>query len=220
MIAATNYRELALKNLPPISPMVMRLIGKLARVDVDLEEIGGLIDKDALLCAQLLRAVNSARYARRAEVSRVHEAVLLLGINKLRKLALSLTVSNLFGRLRPSPEWSPLRFNLHSAAVAILAEVIGRHIAVIGGDAVFVAALLHDVGKFAIAVNLPREYEKILQMQSSSGRVIAECERELLGFDHADLGGLMLARWELPTALQHAPSITTVPTPREMAAPR
>lgn len=204
MITAVNYRELALKKLPPISPMVMRLIGKLARTDVDFDEIARLIDKDALLCGQILKAVNSASFARGAQINRVPETVIRLGISKLRKLALSLTVSNIFGSARPAKGWSPLRFNLHSAAVAILSEAIAAEVTVASGEGVFVAALLHDVGKFAIAVNLPREYSLILQMCSSSGRHIAECERELLGFDHAELGGIMLARWELPAALQQA----------------
>ena len=190
--------------MPAISPMAMRLIGKLTHFDVDFKEVAGLIEKDAILCSQLLKAVNSARYARRSTVDRVGDAVVLLGVGKLRKLALSFTVTNLFGRAKTATGWSPLRFNLHSAAVALMAEILAEHVPAANGEAAFIAALLHDVGKFAIAVNLAREYELIAELSSSSGRPIDECEREVLGFDHAELSGMMLARWQLPPYLQQA----------------
>jgi len=184
--------------------MAMRLIGKLTHFDVDLLAISALIEKDVLLCGQLLRAVNSARFARRNTINRARDAVVMLGIGKLRKLALSLTVTNLFGRSKTAPGWSPLRFNLHSAAVGMMADGLARHTKAENLEIAFVGGLLHDIGKFAIALNLHREFEMIRQLRSSSGRDVAECEREVLGFDHAELSGMILARWELPIQLQHA----------------
>ncbi len=190
--------------MPKISPMAMRLIARLTRSDVDLGEVREIIEKDVVLCGQLLKTVNSARYARRTEINQVRDAVVLLGTGRLRRLALSLTVSNLFGRVKTAPGWSTLRFNFHSAAVAVMAELLAEAVPVSHGDGALVSALLHDVGKHAIAVNLQPEYELIAAMWTSSGKPIDECEREILGFDHAELGGLMLARWEIAAPLQQA----------------
>ncbi len=202
MVAATNFREMALKEMPSISPMAMRLIGKLARVDVDVTEVSHLIERDVLLCSQILKSINSARYARRTQVTRVSDAVVLLGLARLRRLALGLSVSNLFKRLKTASGWSPLRFNFHSAAVAVMAEALADSMPAANGQGALVAALLHDVGKYAIAVNLHREYELIIDLWSSSGKPVDECESEILGFDHAELSGIMLARWDLPVSLQ------------------
>lgn len=204
MTTATQYRESAIEHLPALSPMALRLIGKLSRTEVDLCEVSSLIEKDAVLCAQLLRAVNSASHARTSAVNRVRDAVVLMGTGNLRKIALSVSVTNFMGRSRMARGWSPLRFNLHSAAVAILADILAEQVTAPDAAAAFVTGLLHDIGKFAIAINLQAEYELILQLRSSSGKSIDECERDILGVDHAELSSLALLRWEMPGTLQRA----------------
>ena len=184
--------------------MAMKLVGKLAHAEVDFTEVEKIIEKDTMLCAALLRMVNSARYSRGAQVSSVRQAVMLLGANKLRRMALSLTVSNLFGRAKTGPQWSQVRFNLHSAAVGVMAEILASKSPVENGHAAFVAGLLHDVGKFAIAVNLPGESREILDLWRERGGAIAECEREILGFHHAEVSGVMLARWEMADFIHRA----------------
>ena len=204
MAATTNYRDQVLEALPVISPMAMRLVGRLGYSGVNFAEVKDLIEKDTMLCSEVMRTVNSARYSRGNPRNRIESAVALLGSNRLRRLALGITVSNLFKRPNTSPRWSQLRFNLHSAAVAVMADLISGHVAVAGSEGAFIGGLFHDIGKFAIAVNLKLEYSMILDLWSSSGNGIAECEREVLGFDHAEISGLILARWELPSTLQRA----------------
>lgn len=199
-----GYRDSVLRNLPVLSSAAMKLVGTLAQPTVDIGEVEHVIQKDPLLCGELLRTVNSARYARQGRVNGIGQAVSLLGIGRVRRMALSLAVSSLFGRAKTAAHWSPLRFNLHSAAVALLADILAERLPVPCADAAFVAGLLHDVGKFAIAVNLPREGEKIWLMARDSGRSVAQCEREVLGFDHAAITGDLLKSWELPEAVYRA----------------
>ena len=200
MLTITDKRDTVLRDLPPLSPMAMKLVGKMARADVDFAEVERMIEKDTVLCAALLRTVNSARFSRGKQIHRVRDAVVRLGANKLRRLALGLTVSKLFGRAKMGGPWSQLRFNLHSAAVGVMTEILCSKAPVEYSQAAFVAGLLHDVGKFAIAVNLPDEHREAIELwkqRESPLAAIAECEREVLGFDHAEVSGAMLARWEM-----------------------
>ena len=210
MPTVTDKREAVLRDLPVLSPMAMKLVGKLSHADVDFAEVERLIENDTVLCAALLRTVNSARYSRGQPVHRVRDAVIRLGSSKLRRMALGLTVSQFFGRAKFSGPWSQLRFNLHSAAVAVMTEILCSKALVEFSQAAFVTGLLHDVGKFAIAVNLPDEHQTVIGLWKGLGSPlcgIADCEREVLGFDHADLSGIMLARWELPESVHHAAAL-------------
>jgi HD-like signal output (HDOD) protein len=220
MPTLTNKRDAVLRDLPALSPMAMKLIGKLARADVDFSEVERMIEKDTVLCAALLRTVNSARFSRGTEISRVREAVVRLGASKLRRMALGLTVSKLFGRSKVSAPWSQLRFNLHSAAVGVMTEILSSKAAVEFSPAAFVAGLLHDVGKFAIAINLPDEYRQVIELWQQRGSPLSsidECEMEVLGFDHAEVSGVMLARWEMADYVYRAVAMHHHPTDGESA---
>ncbi|MCX6909296.1 MAG: HDOD domain-containing protein [Verrucomicrobia bacterium] len=93
---------------------------------------------------------------------------------------------------------------MHGVATAILADTIAQNTRVAYSEGAFVAGLLHDVGKLVIAVGLPMEFEKILDRAEETGRDVAECEYEVLGFHHAELSGAVLERWNLPLEVQQA----------------
>lgn len=207
MPASAAYREKALGSLdrlPALSPVVTRLLAALAHFDVEYRRITELIEKDAILCAHVLRVVNSPLYCRTREVDSIARAVSLLGTGKLRKIALSFSVSRIFKRPGMPASWSNSRFSLHSAATGLLCELMAAQLPVADADAAFTAGLLHDIGKFVIAASFPREYDTIGDLASSSGRPLIACERELLDTDHAELSGLVLARWGLPPNIQRA----------------
>ena len=214
MKIATNFRETTLNGMPRMSPSVMRLMAKLARFDVDWREISAVIEGDPILCGQILRVVNSVEFGRRSTVSKISQAVSLLGMSRLRKISLGMTVTKLFSRSKMANGWSPLRFNGHSVAVAAMTEILADFVPVEHADSAFVAGLLHDTGKLAIAASLRDEYEQILKLWSGSDRSMQDCEREILDCDHAEISGLIVARWELPAFLQRA--VHDHHQPREM----
>ena len=83
----------ALGQLPPFSPILNRLIASLANEDVSFAKIADLIEKDTVLAGNILRLVNSALYGLPGTVNSIRHAVSLLGINKLRNAALTMSVS-------------------------------------------------------------------------------------------------------------------------------
>jgi HD-like signal output (HDOD) protein len=194
----------ALSQLPPFSPILGKLIATLAHEDVSFQQVAAQIEKDTVLAGTVLRMVNSAMYGRRGTISSVRHAVALIGLDRLRNTALSLSISQLWSRARAARRWPASRFNLHGVATAILSDTIAQNTHVDYAEGAFVAGLLHDVGKLVIAVGLPTEFEQILDMTGESGRDLSECEYEVLGFRHAELSGAVLERWNLPLEVQQA----------------
>jgi HD-like signal output (HDOD) protein len=206
---AAIVRERALRSLdhlPPLSPMVGRLLSRLTFHDVAFEELAGLVSKDTLLCAQILQMVNSAGFARHHTITSIQQAMSLLGITRLRRIAVGAAFSNLFANNRMPPSWSRTRFNLHSAATAILVEAITAQLPVADNGGAFVAGMLHDLGRLLIAVGLPDEYELTAALASTQGRTLVDVERQILGTDHAELSGLALEKWCLAEPICRAVS--------------
>jgi HD-like signal output (HDOD) protein len=199
----------SLGSLPPFSPILTRLLAALAAEDVSFAGLGDLIEKDTVVAANILHLVNSALYARRGSISSVRHAISLLGASKLRNAVLGMSIARVWNRVKMPASWSMARFNMHSAAVAVLSDLLSQRLPVVYPEGAFVAGLLHDAGRLLIALALPQEYERIIEMFTSEmstagGRSMPECEMEILGFTHAELSAEALKYWKLPEEIQIA----------------
>jgi HD-like signal output (HDOD) protein len=202
-----SYRDLALKSLdhlPPFSPVLNLLMASMANEDVSFAQLGAVIERDTVLTGNVLRLVNSALYGRRGTVSSVRAAVSILGINKLRNYVLGLSVSRMWSKVRTPAVWSMARFNDHSVATAVLADMLVQKTAVEYPEGAFAAGLLHDLGRMVIANSLPDEFERILKLQAESGKPLEVCEHEILECTHSELSAAVLTRWNLPAPIQKA----------------
>jgi HD-like signal output (HDOD) protein len=119
--------------------------------------------------------------------------------------------------VKTPPGWSSARFNLHSVATGLLSDLIAPLVDVEYPEGAFVAGLLHDVGKFLIAISLPSEYSCIGRLSHAGGRGRLDSEREVIGTTHAELSGQALLKWNLPEPIRHA--VAYHHQPREAAAP-
>jgi putative nucleotidyltransferase with HDIG domain len=202
-----NYRELAMKSLdklPPFSPVFNHLMASLGNESASLAELSGVIERDTILSGNVLRLVNSVLYGRRGTISNVRHALAIIGLTKLRNYVLGLSISQLWKKVSTAASWSMGRFNQHSAATAVLADLIVQRLPVEAAEAAFAAGLLHDIGRFMIAVALPEEYERIVTLMTRDGHTSDQAEREVLECSHSELGAAALARWNLPVSIQRA----------------
>jgi len=195
------FKDKALRSLgelPPFSPILNRLLASLANEEVDFAKLGDLIEKDTVVAGNVLHLVNSALYGRSGTINSVRHAVSLLGISKLRNAVLGMSISRMWNRVRPPASWSMARFNLHSAAAAMLSDMLAQALPVAYPEGAFVAGLLHDVGRLLIAMGLPEEHSKILAAAAKGEASHLECEIATLGFGHPELSAQALAFWNLP----------------------
>lgn len=201
----------ALDQLPPFSPILNKLMVSLSGDDVSFALLGDLIEKDAVLAGRMLAMVNSALYAQHSTISSVRQALGILGREKVRNMVLGMSVSCTLDQARAPSGFSVERFNKHSAAVAILSDLIAQRVPVEYPEGAFVAGLLHDIGRLLIAIGLPWEFQRILHQYQTSALTWVECEENTLGFAHPELSCTALAAWRIPgpilvaVAEHHAP---------------
>ena len=194
----------SLDQLPPFSPVLNGLMASLADEDVSIPHLAGLIERDTVLSGNVLRLVNSALYGRRGTVSSVRAAVAILGLSRLRNLLLGLSVSRIWARVRTPADWRMDRFNHHSAAVAVLSDLIVQKVDVDYAEGAFVAGLLHDLGQLMIVISLPDEYAQLRRAHARGQVPLEALEQELLDITHSELSAAALVRWGLPVAIQKA----------------
>jgi len=186
-----------------------RLNEKLKDVNASNAEIADLIEKDPGLSLVVLKIVNSAVYGFRHTISSITQAVALLGRNELSVLLLSTGIVNLCRKL-PFPKAQLDAHWRHSLFCALIAKNLSQHYAMTADSpTLFVAGLLHDIGKPVIWHKLP-ELSKLIYVENHANNLL-EQEISLLGFSHAEVGYELMKLWGLPESLQattrwhHAP---------------
>ncbi len=209
--------SLAAKTLEPLPTSVTRLATLVVGGTPELSEIVDIVQYDQALTAALLRSANSSWSASRTEITNVKDAVVRLGAGPVLSLALGVNVR---GRLNSSvPEYGLGEGELwsHSVATALAAETMVRYCKPRPPAETPTAALLHDVGKLVMSRFLDPVDLHAIDGAREAGVTRIQAETEVLGVDHAELGGLIAQSWELPETLvvgithHHAPERVDTP---------
>lgn len=165
----------------------------------DMVDFAQLVSQDPALTTRLLKLVNSAYYGFPGRVDTLTRAVKLVGIAELRNLTLAMAAMEVFGGLE-NERFDMLGFWRHSVYCALLARFLAKRARVLHAERLFIAGLLHDVGRLLIFGLLPERAAMILQ-RLVRGEDVCAAERAELGFDHAEVGYELLTLWRLPQTL-------------------
>jgi putative nucleotidyltransferase with HDIG domain len=187
-----------IQEVPTLAGTYQQVFETLLDPNYSNEKVGTLISRDPSLTAQVLKVVNSAYFALSRPVQSAVEAIGILGAARLQALVMSSRAfcfidEDVCQGFSPSREWE------HSLAVSACAQDLAAQLGISGGhtEAVFTAAVLHDLGKLLLAANIPEQYAAILTEARGRGLDLWKVEREALGFSHAELGACLLGVWGL-----------------------
>jgi putative nucleotidyltransferase with HDIG domain len=182
------------KSLPTLPGIVLK-ISSLAEDDKSsVNEIAKLIATDQILSAKVLKLVNSPFYGFSGRVSTISNALILLGINVVRSLALS---SSIFEMM----EKTVVGLWEHSFGAALAANTIAKKLKLPEAEEISTAALLHDIGKVIIKLKLEDDYDHLISLINEKEVSMIEAEKELLGADHSEIGEWIAKTWFLPEKL-------------------
>ena len=166
-------------------------------------DVARVISDDPGLTSRILKIVNSAFFSFPRRIETVTTAVTVVGTSQIRDLALATSVMTLF-RDVPQDLVDMESFWYHSLACGTVARVLAGHRQEDNVERFFVAGLLHDLGRLVIYMRAGEEARKALELSRSSGAPLFVCEHEVLGTDHARIGGLLLRRWNFPGSFREA----------------
>lgn len=188
----------SLDRLPPMPAVVTRIMELTANPNCTARELQKVIGMDEVLSSKVLRLVNSARYGFPKRISTLSHAVILLGFETIRNLAIGAATVHLL-RHGPACPINRLSFWEHSLQTALAASSLAKHLRndLITREEVFLAGLLHDIGVLFLSQTFPEEYRSVVAQASSLQEVVSP-EQEILGIDHCTVGALMAEQWNLP----------------------
>lgn len=161
-----------------------------------INELLAVVEGDPALAVRVLRSVNSSLYSVRNRVSDLRTAISLLGVTQVRNLALTVQVARMFKTPGDYRGYSRQRLWTHQVAVAATARLVAEECGAASPDEAYLAGLLHDLGWVLLDQNLRRPFKQLLDRLEPTGPTLA-AERELLTFDHGELGAFVMERWNL-----------------------
>ena len=210
-----NYFELVdevdqLVSLPTICMKILSLLNDPHSTAKDIEKV---MIQDPPLTGQILRMANSPFFGLRSEVDTLQRAVAVIGTKRIYNLVLAASAIKSFNKLT-NGVISIENFWYHSIYTALIASILGQHSTVKQTDSIFVAGLLHDIGHLVIFNKRPDDMRIALTLMQDATveSDTALYERQVMGFDHTQVGAELARRWLLPENLiacieyHHTPS--------------
>ncbi len=209
-----------LDSLPAMPAIALKLLALKLDTDEGEAQLLILIEQDPQISARLISLANSPMMGLSHKVYSVSEAVMLLGLTRVKAVALGIAAMSNFARLPGSPHFTPHDLWLHSMGIAIAMHSIS--LAMPGHlrpqqDHIYLAGLLHDIGYMAIHyLDSAASSELHQQFHLHPNRPVMEIELETLGVSHCQIGARLGQQWHLPeeiiTALgcHHPPYIDEV----------
>ena len=189
------------QDLPSLPIAVTRVMQLTNDPKAGLSDVAHALASDQGLAARVLKLANSAYYGSSRRIGTVSEAVVILGMRTTRNLTLATSCQDMLERevqgyfLPRGALWR------HSLACAAAAQNLARRAHFRGTEEAFVAGLLHDIGKVVMSAYLKAEFAQVLTRVAKGRLTFSDAEREVLGFDDAEVGARLLERWNLPSTL-------------------
>ncbi len=185
-----------LQQIPALQSLAQGFVRAATRSDGSVDDVVDAVRKDPSLCVRVLRMANSAAISPARKIDDIATAVQMLGLRRVGTLAHVLFTMRDSGTMAGGLNWRHLW--IHSLATASLAEELGHRLGTAAGPQLYLAALLHDVGKIALSTVLPEQYQAIVATVLRDGARLDRLEREHLGVSHGEAGVIFAHQARLP----------------------
>lgn len=199
-----------LHQIPSLQSLVQGFVKISARDEASVDDVVASIQRDPALCVRLLAMANSAAVASELRVGDLHTAVQLLGVLSVKRLQRAFFTLRDARQLVDGLDWRHLW--IHALATASLAEELDRELGTKCGPQLYLAGLLHDVGKIVLSTVAADSYRCVLvESWNEKGRLEdLECLR--LGINHREAGRIFAVQNKLPEAVVEAVAFHNDPT--------
>jgi len=190
----------AVDGMPAFPKSVQKILELTRDLNCTPKALVEVIDKDPVVTVKVLKVVNSVYYSLPKQVTSVNHAVVYLGFNTIKNLALSIAAIGMLPK-NNAAGFDVQQYLLHSLATAGIAKQLAARVKDADPMDCFIAGLLHDFGKVVFAQFMPDEFRTALQTSQQDGTSLHLALRREIGVDHAVVGAMLVEKWRFPNSL-------------------
>ena len=186
-------------SMPSLSITVSKILEVTKNPQSTAKDLNKVISLDPVLVGKVLKLINSAYYGLQNKVTSLVTAIIMLGMNTIKNLALSTAV---LGNMKKESSFKSLNvegFWRHSIAVGVLSKLIAEKIGVPAArrEEYFIGGLLHDIGKIPLNELFEESYMKVIRTADLKKAMLLDMEREIIGITHTEVGKMIAEKWNL-----------------------
>ena len=198
-----NTIVMTTRDLPAMPQVAAKVLELSSDPNTSAEELQKVIADDQAMTARILKIANSAMYSCSRKIGTLTEAIVMLGFNSIRSLVVTSAARNLYNMKSSSSGLKERLMWEHSIGTAFACRLLAESRAPGLTEEAFLAGLLHDIGKLVLTQRLPAEFDEIVQTVYNENKPFSTTERAILGFDHAQVGALLVNKWKFSPILEN-----------------
>jgi putative nucleotidyltransferase with HDIG domain len=210
-----------LGDLPPLPQVAAQVLRIAADPDSSTEELQRVISTDQALASQILKIANSAMFGMMRDVKTITQAIMTLGFSTIKSVVIASSAKNLYNRgnsgLQERLMWE------HALVTALAGRAYAKQLRFPRSEEVFLAGLMHDIGKSVMGVKFPDRYSAMIRTIYNEQGDSLQMELDTFGFDHTMVGEALMKSWNLAQSIEqtvrwHHEPLETPPENRGLAA--
>jgi HD-like signal output (HDOD) protein len=204
-VVSEAIREIShIATLPEVTLKIIQLVETPSSTAQDLHQV---ISSDPALCARILKVVNSSFYGLPGQIASINRAIVMLGLNAVKNIAIAASLAKLFRGGELAPSFSAKSLWQHSISTAATTRILGNALGFGFGDEAFLGGLIHDIG---LIVEMQYDRNRLIEViervdgddTGAPAHDMLEAEKQVFGADHQDFGHALCERWKFPMVFQ------------------
>ena len=186
-------------TLPEITAKIVHTVEDPKSTAAQLHKI---VAHDPALATRILKVVNSAFYGLPGQIGSVERAIVLLGLNAIKNIAVAASLGQLFRGVKLCEGFTAKDLWTHCISVGVTARELARNMKLPIADEAFLAGLIHDTGLIVSLQVWPDKLKQACEISKTSEKAFCDIEREIVGVDHQQLGQGLAEMWKFPRSCQ------------------
>jgi HD-like signal output (HDOD) protein len=201
----TTIVQQALKKVTTIATLpevTAKIISTVEDPKSTASQLHKIVAHDPALVTRILKVVNSAFYGLPGQIASIERAIVLLGLNAVKNIAVAASLGQLFRGVKLCEGFTAKDLWTHCIGVGVAARDLAKQMKVPVADEAFLAGMIHDLGLLLMLQVNPEQLKQVCERVKTSGGDFCEVEREVIGVDHQLLGAGLAEQWKFPRSCQ------------------